>query len=470
MGLLKRFGGQTAIYGLGYGLTRLLQFAFLPLYTRYLTPAEYGVLALLLITGQIAAVISQVGMGAAMFREIIYVETDRHVVESTTLFFLTAVAGAVLAIGWTLSPWLSRLMFEHADYSTLLKLTFVTSALGIVEAVLLARLRIEGRPVTYSILALARFVGGAAIMVVFLVVLNRGLQGLVEATALTAALFALVYMGILLPGFRLTFSLAVLRRMLRFGLPLIPANVFGLSMASSDRYILQHYRTTAEVGIYSLGYTIGQIVAFFVNAIQLAWPAHMFEIAKLPNAERQLARMLTYYCAVVGAISLGVSLFAEEILRVMATAEYYESARVVPWVAGASALWGLSFMVNSGLTTQDKMKYSGLLVTVVAIVNLGLNFWLIPRYGMMGAAWATLVSYALLAVVQTAANQMFWRIPYEYGMLASMGALWGATLWVAGAVAYDQLLLAVLFKLALLGAFAAMVYVLLRRNQETATT
>jgi len=470
MGLLKRFGGQTAIYGLGYGLTRLLQFAFLPLYTRYLTPAEYGVLALLLVTGQIAAVFSQVGMGAAMFREIIYVETDRRTVESTTLLFLTTVSLAVGATAWSVSPWLSNLMFEGADFTTLLRWTFATSAVGIVEAVLLARLRIEQRPVLYSLLALARFVVGAVMVVVFLVILKRGLTGLVEATAITAGLFALVYLGFLLKDFRLTFSMPVLRRMLRYGLPLVPASVFGFSMASSDRYFLQHYRTAAQVGMYSLGYTIGQIVAFFVNAIQLAWPAHMFEIAKQPNAERQLARMLTYYCAVVGAISLGVSLFAEEILWVMATAEYYESARVVPWVAGASALWGMSFMVNSGLTTRDKMKYSGLLVSVVAIINLGLNFWLIPRYGIMGAAWATLVSYALLAVVQTAVNQMFWRIPYEYGMLASIGALWGATLWIAGAYSSEELLLTVSYKLVLLGAFSALVYALLRRHLKTATT
>jgi O-antigen/teichoic acid export membrane protein len=465
MGLLKRFSGQTAIYGMGYGLTRLLQFAFLPLYTRYLSPTEYGVLALLLVTGQIATVLSQVGMGAAMFREIIYVETDRRLVESTTLLFLTTVSLAVLATAWSVSPWLSSLMFGQTDLTTLLRWTFATSAVGIVEAILLARLRIEQRPMLYSLLALARFVVGAVMVVVFLVVLDRGLTGLVEATAITAGLFALVYLSFLLKDFRLAFSVPVLRRMLRFGLPLVPAAVFGLSMATSDRYFLQHYRTTAQLGIYSLGYTIGQIMALFVNAVQLAWPAHMFEIAKQPDAEKNLARMFTYYCGVVGVLSLGVSLFAEEILLIMATPEYYGAANVVPWIAAAYAFWGMSFMVNSGLTTRDKMKYSGLLVSVVAVINLGLNFWLIPRHGIMGAAWATLASYALLAVVQTAVNQRFWRIPYQYGVLALMAALWGGTMSVEGTLESGTLITTVLLKLALLGAFTLSVFVLLRRNR-----
>ena len=87
MTLIRRIGGQAAIYGLGYGFSRILGFALLPVYTRHLSSAEYGVLSILVVTGQIAMILSEVGLGAAMFREVIYRETDRRTVESTTALF-----------------------------------------------------------------------------------------------------------------------------------------------------------------------------------------------------------------------------------------------------------------------------------------------------------------------------------------------------------------------------------------------
>ena len=91
---VRRLSSQAAVYGLGYGLTRVLQFVLLPLYTHVLQPSDFGVMALLLITGNIMTVLSQVGLGSALFREIIYLDTDRRTAESTAVLFLVTVASA----------------------------------------------------------------------------------------------------------------------------------------------------------------------------------------------------------------------------------------------------------------------------------------------------------------------------------------------------------------------------------------
>jgi len=457
---VKRLGSQAFVYGLGYGLTRLIQFILLPVYTRYLTPADYGILALLLISGQIAIILTQAGLGSAMFREIIYVGTDRRDVESTVLSFLAVVGATIFALGYALSPALSSAMFDTADHVYLLRLVFLTSVLSVFESVLLARLRIEGRPRLYASLALARFIVGAAITIWFIVGLGRGLTGLVEATFLTAALFAAIYLGVLLRGSRWGFSTAVLRRLLGFGGPLVPANLAGISLTSADRYILQHFGTTAQVGIYSLGYNVSLIINLAVNAIQLAWPAQMFAIAREPNAERQLARTLTYYLYLVGFIALAISVFAREIVVLMATPEFYAASRVVPWICLAYLFSGIMQMTNSALTTQNRMHYSGLFASAAAVLNLGLNFWLIPRYGMMGAAWATLASYALLSIVLTAVNLRFWYIPYEYARLARIVLVGAILFWTSGHLSLDSIWLAALLKLSLLAVYPAALYLL----------
>src|SRR5262245_54667399 len=238
MTLVRRIGSQAAIYGLGYGFSRILGFALLPLYTRNLSAAEYGVLSILTVTSQVAAILSQVGMGAAMFREVIYQETDRRTVESTAVLFLAGMSALVLLITWILSPWLSQALWETGEYTWLLQLTFLGAAFSFLESVFLARLRIEMRSVLYTTLAVARFLVSVGLTVLFLIVLKRGLLGLVESTAIVAALFGVVYLAILWRNLSFTFSFPVLRRLMRFGAPLLPANAASTVTASSDRYFV----------------------------------------------------------------------------------------------------------------------------------------------------------------------------------------------------------------------------------------
>ncbi len=455
---VAQLGSQAMIYGLGYGLSRVVQFALLPVYTRYLTTEEYGILTLLLVTGSVAMVLMQAGMGSAMFREIILEGTDRRVVESTALLFLAAVAAFLFAAGYLLAPALSKAIFASADHTRVLRLVLLTAALSSGEAIVLARFRIEQRARLYAFLSFLRFLLGAGLAIYFLVILGRGVTGLVEATLITTAIFAVVYGVQLARGFRLAFSVSVLKRLLQFGGPLVPANVAGLSITSADRYILQHYSTVAVVGVYSLGYTIGQIINLAVNAIQLAWPAQMFTIAKKKDAERQLAGMVTYYFLFMGFLTLGISVFAREIVIIMTTPEFYSAARVVPWVCVAYLFYGISFMVNSGLTVRNKMKYSGMIATAVAVLNLGLCLWLIPRFGMMGAAWATLVAYALQLLALTVTNVRIWSIPYAYGRLATIALVAGLIYAGSQMIGYTGLWVPILVKTVLVLLYPTTLY------------
>jgi O-antigen/teichoic acid export membrane protein len=126
---------------------------------------------------------------------------------------------------------------------------------------------------------------------------------------------------------------------------------------------------------------------------------------------------------------------------------------VVPLICLAYLFYGMGLMVNSGLAVKDKMKYSGLLVVLAALCNLGLNFALVPRYGMMGAAWAALASFALLFAAQVTVNLHFWRIPYEYGRITLIGAIGLAVFALSRLIPEIWFWGAVTLKLALLGAY-----------------
>jgi len=265
-------------------------------------------------------------------------------------------------------------------------------------------------------------------------------------------------LAILAPSLKPALSLSILRSLLRFGVPLVPAGLAGLVMVSADRYFLQHYSTTTEVGLYSLGYTIGLVVSLIVTSVQLAWPAQMFTIAKQSDAERQFSTILTYYAVVLGFIGLSVSVLAHEVLMAMATPNFYGAAAVVPVIVVSYIFHGFRYMTNTGLSTKNKMKYVPPMIIGAALLNLGLNFILIPTYGMMGAAWATLISYIVLAVVSMVVNLHFWSIPYEYGRMVKVALAWGTVYGLSKLLPFTDVWASSGSKLLLLATYPVFLY------------
>jgi len=457
---IKELGKHSIIYGSGRMLSRLLGVFLLPIYTRYLTPADYGILSLLLVTGSIAGIITKLGLGSALFREVIYQESDESTVESTALYFLIVEAAVLFGVLIALSTQVSRLIFGTPEHARLLSLVFLTGLLDVFGIVVMARLRIRKQSVGYSALSLARFVIAAFLNIYFIVVLERGVEGLILAALILEVIFAVIYMIILFKDLRLTVSLPILQRMLSYGVPLVPFGLAKVVMVSSDRYFLQYFCSTSEVGLYSLGYSIGMLINLMVQSVQLAWPAHMFSVAKKQDAERQLSKMLTYYLFILGFVGLGLSVLAREVLVIMTTPKFYGAHVVVPLVAVSYILYGVMYMTNSALETQSKTRYMVPIIFICAAINLALNYLMIPRYGMMGAAWATVISYIVLVVITVIVNLRFWYIPYEYSRIAKLVFAWIVIYGSSLLVQSSNIWLSVCLKLILLAAYPLLLYVL----------
>lgn len=412
--LLKNLGRHSLIYGLGGLANSVLTVVLLPIYTNYLSPDEYGMLSLLLVTSTVVAVIMHLGLSSAAFRETGFVETAHDVVAGTMTIFLAVEAAIVVGTLCIASSWLSRLIFETSAHASLLRMVFVTAGLGVFHVVITTRLRVQERPALYSALVLMRLVVGASLSIYFVVVLERGVEGLIVAGLINEFVFAVLNGALLLPAIRTGLKAQVLRRMLSFGVPLVPGGLARHALGSADRYILQHLATAAQVGLYALAFNIGLAINLIVSAIQLAWPMQMFSIAKQPGAEQKFARIFTYYVAVVGFFGLALSVFAREAVRVLATSDYYTAAVAVPLLTFSNVCYGAMYMTNSALEVHGKTKYVGVAMTLAALLNIGLNLVLVPMGGMIGAAVTSAISFAVLFAMVTAASLRVWRIPYEY--------------------------------------------------------
>ena len=411
---VKSLGRNSLVYGLGSIVQRLLMVLLLPVYTRYLAPDDYGILAILNATGSFVRPLAWLGMGQALLWAVSYREADEKVCFSSGLCFL-AVQGTLLAgLLVALAGPLTSLIFGDAAHAGLLRLVALTILCEGFEVLLVSYARIHERASLFARVMVARFVVLAAASVLFLVVFKRGLPGLMEAALLTSALFAALSLWLVRRVVALRVDWPVLRQMLRFSLPLAPAQALSMVLVYADRYFIQRYRGESEVGLYALGYSLAMVLNLVVQAVHLAWVPQMYRISKAENAGVQFRRLLNYYTMALAAGGLMLSVFSPEVLRLLATPAYREAGSVVPLIAASHVLIGLGLMANVGINTENKTFLTTVLVAVTAPVNLGLNALLIPRWGMMGAAVATFLSYLLQTALLIAINQRLRPIPYDY--------------------------------------------------------
>jgi O-antigen/teichoic acid export membrane protein len=196
-------------------------------------------------------------------------------------------------------------------------------------------------------------------------------------------------------------------------------------MDLSDRYVLRLYGAFDEVAVYGVGYKIGMVLQLAVVwPFQLAWPAFSFSISERPEHEKTYAVALTYLVLVLVGLGLALSISSRIIVAGgLIGVGYREAYVVVPLVALAYAFNGVQYCVSPGVHLAGKTRLLPMIATVAALGNLALNFLLIPRWGMMGAAWATAAAFFALAIGTAAIGQRYYPVQYEYGRLARLMAM-----------------------------------------------
>jgi O-antigen/teichoic acid export membrane protein len=411
----KRLVKHSAIYGLGNLLNRAVAFFLLPVYTRSLGPEGYGILEILITTSAFLLPLLQIGIGSALFRSVLYFkEKDERTSVSTAFYFVTSFSLCTTVVLYILSPSLSALLFRSYDYTLFLRMIFIITFLNALKTVPFAKLRIENKSVTFSIFASMSFCTELLFNIYFVAMLKRGVEGILLSSLLTSSIFAIVYLTVIFRDLRCGFSFDELKNMLGFGVPLVPVAFAGLVMTLTDRYFLKFFAGLDIVGIYAVGYKLAMIMALLVGAFQTAWPSMLFTIAKEEKAKDIFSRLLTYFLAVLFFIGMTISIFAPEIVLVVANEEFLEAARVVPFLTVGFICNGVYFMTAIGVQLRKKTVYLPAIFIPVALGNIALNYFLIPRWGMIGAACVALVSYLILALVSSRISLSFYLIRYEY--------------------------------------------------------
>ncbi len=425
---LKTLIKHSSIYGVAEFLRKGIGFIMIPIYTRFLTPSDYGLLELLDLTLNIMAILLGLGIGSAVIRYYHNFDDikDKQEVFTTALTFAFILSLMLLGVLELFSTSISDLVSGGRQYSKYFQIIFVCLVIQNVYLVPEDYLVAQKKSVVYSSLSIGVLVSSLSLNILFLIVFKMGVLGILISMLITKALNMLVVSAITVRDTRYSFSPTKLKEIVRFGVPLMPAAMGMFIIHFSDRFFIQKFCSLHDVGIYSLGYKFGMILSILVSApIFRAWNSQRFEIARTNDAKEVFSKTFTYFSAIVIFAGLGISIFIKEVIFLIATSEYHGAAALVPLIVLSYIFYGVANFFTLGIMVTNRTRYLAYIQCTTAGVNILLNLLLISRYGVMGAALSTALSFLLLSVLTFLGSQKVYPVPFEYGRVSILFLLAG---------------------------------------------
>jgi O-antigen/teichoic acid export membrane protein len=453
---------QSALYGLGNLLSQGLAFLLIPLYTRVLTTEDYGTLGVVNSVIAVLNIFLAAGIGNSILRFYYDYkdEDERRNYLGTTLFTLLgfSLVGALLVD--LLGPYVLGRFIQSVPYAPYIRLGIWISFVTNLAIFPLAVTRAQERPGAFISFTVSGFLVNSAAIILFVVVLTQGALGSLRGRLIGSGLIAIPYLIFTVRNIHFRFSSRMARSILAFSLPLVPSLLGTWALNVSDRLILQEYVPMGDLGLYDLGYRIALVMALLSGAINNAWIPVYFREAQSPQGHKVITRFTTYIAMLMTFIGLGLALLSKEAIAIMSNPAYHSAYVIVPPVVLGYWFVALNTTFNKALMLSKKTYYLPVATLLAAAANIALNLWLVPRYGIMAAAYNTAIGYlALLCIVFFISNRVY-PIQYEYKRILIPLALGLAIYALGSRIDVQPVIVAILLKCLLLSAFPAALWVL----------
>lgn len=418
---LKSLATDTAIYGFSTVVGRFLSFLLVPLYTNYLPVSDVGEMTYFFALIPFINIVYSFGMEASFFR--FYKKDD--FIENQKVFshaFLTIalVSGTFSAIIFFSSASLAPFLTKHKEAIAILSLTSIIPFLDSLVIVPYAALRMKRQVKKFATFRLITVIVGVAMNVLFIVFLDIGLLGIFWANIVASVVGILIFSPEIIKYLRLDFDFSLFREMLKFGLPTIPANFSAIVLQVADKPILKYLANSETLGIYSVNYKLGIPMMFLVTMFEYAWKPFYLSHYEEEGAKALFSRVLTYFTLLSSVIFLVLTTFLPEIVNLpfiggkFINPRYWEGLGIVPIILAGYYFNGVFTNFAAGLYIHKKTGFLPIAVGVGAIINIGMNFVLIPIYGYWAAAWATFAAYLVNSVVIYFYAIKIYPLPYEW--------------------------------------------------------
>ena len=430
---------DSAIYGAGRMLQKFLSALLLPLYTYFLSPADYGVLGMVLVTTALIDVVVTLGFDVAFSRFYFDDKTEegRNRVITNVFWIDTVYPAVVLGLLAVFMPQISNVLMKGPGYALYFQLALLNEFFTNWSDLPFTLFRLEHKPWKFSAFMFARIAIQIPLTVLLVVSFHMGVMGVLIGNAVTS--FTLNAASLPTYWRRLAFKVDVdlMKKMLAFAIPAVFTALVFFILKLSDRYFLMRYWGKTQVGLYTTAFTLSEPVYMAMTAFRMAWP--QWHYAKLDDPQRHkrmVSRSSTYFMLLCVAMMTVTGVFMPLLIRLLTSRQSFWSVGPTTLVLTFSTvLYSLYFVFWVGANVAKKNRQIPLITAVASALNVGLNLAFIPRYGMIAAAWSTVAGFAVLAALMYRISQRHYRIAFEWARLVKMGVASGLTILAAWTVA-----------------------------------
>lgn len=419
---IRNLGKQTAAYGFGSILNKVLGFILIPIYQKHIPINEFGNLVYFeTITLFLSAILSYgISVGHQRF---FYLEKENN---TYGLFLFNNFIGCIILSIVSVLPLIlfsspiAESLTGATNQTLNLQITLATVVVELIYILPLQVLQYENKPGSYIIYNALKLVVSFVISVVLVIYFNMGITGFLLARLLSVLLIVVItFFTVISPRCTFRFQTEPLMKSLRFGFPHVISTIGYTIFTVTDRFMLQGLSTPDELGKYGFGARIANFInLIFVQTIGMSYFPSLMNNEKTSDNIRYYRKMLTYYSFLLSILILGFLFYYKDILWIVGkNKEYWEGLNVVPILSLSFMVMGMNYFVQAGLFLKNKTKYYLIPSALAVPVNIGLNFILIPDFGMMGAAISVLSAQIVYTGILTYISGRFMKVGYEWAKI-----------------------------------------------------
>ena len=408
---IKLLGKQSLVYGFGHVITRLVTFLLLPLYTNQFTPEQYGIVALFYTFVPLLNIIVRYGMGAAFLKNYVPAnKKDRVSIMTNVIISLFLTGIPFLILFYLFRESLSLVFFGVVKPSYVVMMGMIIFFDTIWSIPMLA-LRAENKPRLFILLSFLNVGITLLCNLVFIIIFKMNIGSIFLSNLIASSTIFILVLPYIYRRFKVS-SLSIIKwkRILSFALPFLPAGLFAMAMEVADRYILKLLTDLETVGIYNAGYKIGVLMLLIVNGFNMGWQPYFLE-KNFDSRSKIYPRINSIVLAILGFIWISLLFWADDLIKTSFFGitffgpGFFGSLDIIPWIGLSYFFYGFYHLQTPGVFLKNRPKYAAWTRLFGAFSNIGLCFLLIPIYGAMGAAYATCISFGIMALSMFCINR-----------------------------------------------------------------
>lgn len=406
---------SAGIYTMTSVINSAIPFLLLPILTRYLSPADYGIVSMFGVLVSFVAPFTGLSIHGAIVR--MYYEKDTVDIKEYITNCIYILISSTLLVSVIFFIFANIIASASSVPIQVLWMVIVVSFAQFITRIVLTLWQVQLKPVQYGFYQISQTVLNVLLSIVLVVFVELTWKGRVYAQLIAMIIFVLVGFIVLLKNDWLKFDInkTYIKHALGFGIPLIPHSLGAIIMTMTDRIFITNMVGIETTGVYTVGYQMGMIVNLLATSFNKAYSPWLYSKLKenFEYTKRKIVKFTYGYFVIIIFLAILLSIVAQSFLSFFVGKEFNGSSIYVIWIAIGYAFQGMYFMVTNYIFFAQKTSYLAGVTFMAAILNIGLNYFLIGRYGAIGAAQATTIIYLIQFILTWILSSKVYKMPWN---------------------------------------------------------